>query len=78
MGAGYGVMVCRKRGLDGVLIGRWDAQQHLRREGGGGVGQCRGSQTMRERKKKNLLGLRLHTCNCNTAARVRSVSAECI
>jgi hypothetical protein len=38
MGAGYGVMVCRKRRLDGVLIGRWDAQQHLRREWGG-VGQ---------------------------------------
>jgi hypothetical protein len=52
MGAGYGVMVCRKRGLDGVLIGRWDAQQHLRREGGGGWAVSWQSDYEGEEKKK--------------------------
>ena len=33
VGAGYGVIVCRKQRLDGVLIGCWDAQEHLRIEG---------------------------------------------
>jgi len=72
-GYGYGVMLCRKGRPDGVLIGCSYCLK-LKKEEEMVCSSEVAVETMKKEERR-CLRLRSHTCNYNTAARLKSVSA---